>query len=101
MQELERNRRQSLSVRARDAQTAKRVLTEAGQAFKVRDDGTIMIISPSACEKPEEINRRLVEAGAAPTHLTVEEEGLEDYFLRLVGVKGSVQHAEPYGHAVD
>ncbi len=91
MEELDRNRRRSLLVRARDTRTAQRVLAEAGEAFEVDADGTITIGSPSACDRPEEVNRRLVEAGAAPTHLTVEEEELERYFLRLVGTKGAMQ----------
>ncbi len=93
MDELERNRRRALLVRARDPRKAERLLEEAGQSFDVEADGTIAIGSPSACDRPEEVNRRLVEAGAAPTHLAVEEEELEQYFLRLVGMKGAMQRA--------
>lgn len=93
MEELERNRRRSLLVRARDPRTAQQALAEAGQAFEMDADGTITISSSSACDRPEDVNRRLVEAGAAPTHLALEEEELEQYFLRLVGMKGAIQHA--------
>ena len=38
-------------------------------------------------EKPEQINHTLVQAGAIPSHLALDEEDLEQYFLRLVGVQ--------------
>ena len=34
----------------------------------------------------------LVEAGCPPTQLMVEEEELEQYFLRLVGMDGEAQN---------
>jgi hypothetical protein len=34
----------------------------------------------------------LVKAGTPPTHLAVEEEELEQYFLRLVGMEGGSQN---------
>jgi ABC-2 type transport system ATP-binding protein len=37
-------------------------------------------------EHPDDINRILVNAGLSPTQLVVEEEELEQYFLRLVGM---------------
>jgi ABC-2 type transport system ATP-binding protein len=36
--------------------------------------------------------RVLDQAGTPPTHLAVEEEDLEQYFLRLVGMDGRPQH---------
>jgi ABC-2 type transport system ATP-binding protein len=39
-------------------------------------------------ERPDEVNGLLVKAGASPTQLMVEEEELEQYFLRLVGMNG-------------
>jgi len=40
-----------------------------------------------AIERPDDIATRLVNAGHAPTMLNVEEEDLEHYFLRLVGME--------------
>jgi ABC-2 type transport system ATP-binding protein len=37
-------------------------------------------------ERPDDIATRLVNAGHAPTMLNVEQEDLEHYFLRLVGM---------------
>jgi ABC-2 type transport system ATP-binding protein len=41
-------------------------------------------------EHPEQIAMQLVQAGLPPVSLTVVEEDLESYFLRMVGVKGEV-----------
>ena len=86
--ELERNRRQRLLVRARDNQAAQTVLLEAGFPAEINEDGVIEVPGAAAIERPEEIATRLVQAGCPPTLLCVEEEDLEDYFLRLVGMQG-------------
>ncbi len=86
--ELERNRRQRLLVRARDAQAALSVLLSAGLSADLGPDGTIEVRGAGAIERPDEIATRLVQAGHAPTLLEVEEEDLEHYFLRLVGMDG-------------
>jgi ABC-2 type transport system ATP-binding protein len=90
---LERNRRRRLLLRAREVEAARKVLLEASQPAEIRPDGTIELDSVEAVEHPDEINRRLVEAGVSPTRLVVEEEDLEQYFLRLVGEDGRNSHA--------
>ena len=85
--ELERNRRQRVLIRARDAHSAHAVLIDAGFSAELSADGTIEIKDSAAIEHPDEIATRLVNAGHAPTMLNVEQEDLEHYFLRLVGVK--------------
>jgi ABC-2 type transport system ATP-binding protein len=87
--ELERNRRRRLLVRARDAAAALRVLRAAGQPAASLPDGSLALASPSAVERPEEISTLLVQGGAPPTQLVMEEEDLEAYFLRLVGAEGA------------
>ena len=84
--ELERNRRRRLLLRARDVESAHRALTAAGQPAEILQDGTIELKNPSAIERPDDTNCLLVKAGTPPTQLMVEEEKLEQYFLRLVGV---------------
>jgi ABC-2 type transport system ATP-binding protein len=86
--ELERNRRKRLLLRVRDLEPARQALSAAGQPAEILPDGAIEITEAAAIERPDEINRRLVEAGASPTQLVVEEEDLEQYFLRLVGMSG-------------
>jgi ABC-2 type transport system ATP-binding protein len=82
---LEGERRRQLLVRARDIQAARQVLTAAGYACESPVDGRLAISDAAALERPDEIASRLVRGGCPPTELLVEEEGLEEYFLRLVG----------------
>jgi len=90
--ELERNRRRRLLVRVRQVELARQALVAAGQPAEVLPDGAIELKSASAIQRPEEVNRLLVEAGAPPSHLQVEEEQLEQYFLRLVGMEAGQQN---------
>ena len=84
---LEHERRRRLLVRARDMEGAKRVLSAAGYAGESLPDGRLALDQAEALERPDEISSLLVRGGTPPTELLVEEEQLEDYFLRLVGAK--------------
>ena len=86
--ELERNRRRRLLIRTRDNQAACAVLSGAGFSAEMTSDNTIGVKDTAAIERPDDIATRLVNAGYAPTMLNVEQEDLEHYFLRLVGVDG-------------
>jgi ABC-2 type transport system ATP-binding protein len=86
--ELERNRWRRLVIRARDCQAARSVLLSAGFSAEITSDGVIEVKDNAAIERPDDIATRLVNAGHAPTMLNVEEEDLEHYFLRLVGMDG-------------
>ena len=90
--ELEQNRRRRLLLRARDVESAHRALIAAGQPAEILQDGTIELKSASSVERPDDINCLLVKAGTPPTQLMVEEEELEQYFLRLVGMDGELQN---------
>jgi ABC-2 type transport system ATP-binding protein len=68
------------------------VLIAAGQPAEILPDGSIELKNASSVERPEDINSLLVNAGAPPTQLMVEEEELEQYFLRLVGMHGGLHH---------
>ncbi|MBI5080679.1 MAG: ABC transporter ATP-binding protein [Chloroflexi bacterium] len=85
--ELEQNRRQRLVIRTRDPQAARSLLISAGFAAEMKADGAIEVRDISAIENPDDIATRLVNAGHAPTMLNVEQEDLEHYFLRLVGME--------------
>ncbi len=91
--ELERNRRRRLLLQARDLSLAQQALAAAGQPAKSLPDGTLMLEGQAAIERPDEISTLLVTAGAPPTRLNIEEEELEQYFLRLVGMNGG-EHNE-------
>jgi ABC-2 type transport system ATP-binding protein len=86
--ELERNRRRQLVVRTRDCQAARSVLLGAGFSAEITSEGIIEMKDNAAIERPDDIATRLVNAGYPPTMLNVEEEDLEHYFLRLVGMAG-------------
>jgi ABC-2 type transport system ATP-binding protein len=86
--ELEHNRRRRLLLRARDNPIACQVLINAGLPAKLRSNNLIEINDASSFERPDDIATLLVQAGFPPVHLTVEEEDLERYFLRLVGLDG-------------
>ena len=87
MNELERNRRRQLVIRTRDNQAALAVLLSAGFPANIVSDGTIETKDDMAIKRPDDVATRLVNAGYAPTRLNVEEEDLEHYFLRLVGME--------------
>ena len=86
--ELEKNRRRQLLLRARDMEAARLVLARAGHPAQVLKDRTLGLTDRFCVEQPEEVACLLVQAGVPPTHLEVEEEELEQYFLRLIGMNG-------------
>jgi len=77
---LEELRSKQLIVEARDLAKAHKALT----GFEnVTLNGRITIKDKRAVNAPEEVATLLVKAGTPPTHLAVEQENLEEYFLRL------------------
>ena len=84
--ELEALRDRRLEVRARDLPAAQRALAAAGYASEARD-GALALKEPRALDAPDEVAALLARAGAPPTRLAVEQEDLEDYFLRLTREK--------------
>jgi ABC-2 type transport system ATP-binding protein len=84
--ELDQNRKRRLLLRVRDVESAHQTLTAAGQPAEILQDGSIELKNTSSIEHPDNINCILVNAGTPPTQLIVEEEELEQYFLRLVGM---------------
>jgi ABC-2 type transport system ATP-binding protein len=90
--ELERNRWRRLVICTRDNHAAHAALLNAGFSADITSDGTIEVKDNAAIERPDDIATRLVNAGHAPTMLNVEQEDLEHYFLRLIGMdEGNVK----------
>lgn len=83
---LEQLRTRRLAVQARNLDSAQIRLRQAGYRF-VLNDSTILIDDVHAIEQPDEVARLLVNAGTPPTHLAVQQEDLEHYFLRLTSDK--------------
>jgi ABC-2 type transport system ATP-binding protein len=90
--ELERNRRRRLLVRVGDVPAASAALAAAGlSAPEILADGSLELQNRDCIDRPAEIARLLVQAGIPLTQLLVEEEDLEQYFLRLVGMNGDLK----------
>ena len=86
-EKLESLRSRRLEIRVRDLAAAQSALTQAG--FAVKDKREHVVLNEArAIDAPEEVATLLVNAGTPPTRLAVEQEDLEDHFLRLTGEKG-------------
>ena len=79
---LEEIRARQLVVETRDMVKAREAL--AGFDAASLEDGRLAIKDSHAIESPELIATLLVNAGAPPIHLVVEQENLEEFFLSLV-----------------
>jgi ABC-2 type transport system ATP-binding protein len=78
---LEELRSRQLVVNTHDPDKARDAL--AGFDLTSLEDGRLAIKDSHAIESPEMIATLLVNAGAPPTYLAIEQENLEEYFLRL------------------
>jgi len=84
--QLEELRSQRLEIKAHDLEAAQSALTKGGYVVK-RNENAIILSEPRAIQAPEEVAAFLVKAGTPPTRLAIEQEDLEQYFLRLTGEK--------------
>jgi ABC-2 type transport system ATP-binding protein len=87
--QLDRLRRKRLLLDALDKEAARSTLIKEGYSVNVSEEGILEIRSEKAIEHPEDIATMLVHAGLPPTLLRVEEEDLESYFLRTIGMRGA------------
>jgi ABC-2 type transport system ATP-binding protein len=92
IEELEQRRRRRLLLGARDIEAARLALTGAGYPAQIASDGLIELKNPASIDHPDGVASLLVQAGVPPTRLVVEEEELEQYFLRLIGMDGELQN---------
>lgn len=83
-EELHQKRKRQLLIRTRDCKATQIYLNVRFSTY-IDSNGNIVIKDSAAIENPDEIAIQLVNNGHAPTMLKVEEEDLEDYFMRLVG----------------
>jgi ABC-2 type transport system ATP-binding protein len=89
--DLEKNRCRRLLVRVRDPGTALAALAAAGFLVETVEDGSLELRDQAALDHPDEIASLLVQAKTPPTHLSLDLEDLEQYFLRLVGLQGGLK----------
>lgn len=83
--QLEQMRARRLMIVTRNIAGAKQAILQAGYLSAKVMGQSIILEETRAIEAPDDIARILVNAGTPPTHLVVEQENLEDYFLRLTG----------------
>lgn len=84
---LEGLRTKRLEIKARNIEAAQLCLRSAGYKFEVKDD-MLILKDAHSIEHADDLARILVNAGTPPTRLAVEQENLEDHFLRLTGANG-------------
>ncbi|WP_129630982.1 ABC transporter ATP-binding protein [Candidatus Oscillochloris fontis] len=83
-EKLEEMRLQRLEIKTRNLEAAQSTLTQAGFTVKISDT-TLILNEERAINAPEEVASILVNAGIPPFRLAVEQEDLEEHFLRLTG----------------
>lgn len=76
-----------LLVNASDKNMALAILSGFGYDVEINVENRLEIKNDDAIERPDEVASRMVNAGCPPTLLKVEEEDLETYFLRTIGLK--------------
>lgn len=89
--QLEALCRKRLLINARDIKMAQSILTLKGYTVEETLDSLIEIKNEDAIAKPDTVATIMVNAGCPPTLLKVEEEDLESYFLRTIGLKGGLK----------
>jgi ABC-2 type transport system ATP-binding protein len=89
--QLDSLRKRDLHVSTRDNKAATGVLVKEGYTVS-GTEGTILNVSGNdATGNPAQVATLLVRAGHPPSMLKVEEEDLESYFLRIIGMRGGVE----------
>jgi ABC-2 type transport system ATP-binding protein len=81
---LEQTRHRALYVNTLNNQEAIPSVTAAGYQVQINGDGILEISGKEALEHPEKISELLVFHGFPPTSLSLHEEELEHYFLRII-----------------
>lgn len=96
VQEINQNELQTvlkrvLTVSTLDNMSAGKFLESKGIRFRLNDAGYLELSDEKSLRNPELIASTLVYAGYAPKLLNLQEEDLESYFLRIIGVNGGTK----------
>lgn len=89
--QLDSLRKKRLLINAREGEALRRFLSNSNYSVDTSEEGYLALSDLQAIDNPDTIAQQLVQAGIPPTLLRVEEEDLESYFLRIIGVNGGVQ----------
>ncbi len=86
--ELKKNRRRRLILQTRDIEKTHNLLIKANLIPEILPDGSLVINDKAAIDHPDDIASLLVRSENPPIQMVVEEEDLEEYFLRMLGLEG-------------
>jgi ABC-2 type transport system ATP-binding protein len=86
--EIDMLRKRCLQVKTSDIEGTIKLLESKGYQPVLSDSGFIEVSGNEAISKPENIAILLVRSGFPPSHLKIEEEDLEAFFLRVINTKG-------------
>jgi ABC-2 type transport system ATP-binding protein len=83
-------RQKRLLIDARDREALQRYLTGVGFPVGATQEGHMVVTDVRAVNNPDTLCNALVKAGITPVMLSVDEEDLESYFLRMIGKVGDL-----------
>jgi ABC-2 type transport system ATP-binding protein len=88
---LDKLRLRRLEIGVNDGAKGIKILLKTNRNATLNNSGIITVLDDNAVAHPEEAAQALANAGCPPYLLKVEEEGLEEYFLRLIGTEDEKQ----------
>ena len=89
--EIEQLRHRNLHVNTLNNKEAHTFLVKMRYDVKIIDEGLLEVTGSDAITRPEHVASLLVHEGLPPILLKIEEEDLESYFLRIIGIKGGAK----------
>jgi len=89
--DLEKLRSRCLHLKTEDRSGTMQMLQRKGLNPEINENGIIEIRDHKPVENPSSVASMLVMSGYPPSLLKVEEEDIEDFFLRVVSAKGCIQ----------
>lgn len=89
--EIDTLRKRCLQVKTSDINGSMHLLEQKGYQPVLSDSGIIEISGEEAISNPEYIATFLVQSGFPPSHLKIDEEDLEAFFLRVITMKGGTK----------
>jgi len=90
LKDLQQLLQKRLLVQTRNPEPARLKLTQEGYQVKISADG-LLLPEDHAIANPDRIAKLLVNAHMPPIRLTVQEEDLETYFLRMIEIEGGTK----------
>lgn len=87
VKDFETIRRKQLMIGTKDVRKAQAIFSDAGYAVHPSAHNCLALPDDLAVKNPEHIARLLADHEVPLTMLKIEEENLEHYFLKVIGVK--------------